>query len=252
MPTLIAFVLLLALLALVVLTLAKVTKVHKASFELLTHAQAIRAEVEAQYGQLQWLAALQHRLALERPLPPTRGWAGSPDFLYHLAQHIDAQRPQVVVECSSGVSTVVAARCLQRLGQGHVYSLEHDALYAEKTRQLLRDFGLDAWATVLHAPLVKGEAGTLWYDASTLPADIGPIELLVVDGPPMATGRLARYPALPRLLGRMAERFAVFVDDADRPDEREMVARWQREVPSLAVRHEYCEKGLAVATRGAL
>lgn len=197
------------------------------------------------FAQLQALAALERRLALSKALPPMRGWAGSPDFLLNLAEELLEEHPQTVLECSSGVSTVVTARCMQLNGRGHVYSLEHDAKYAEKTRLLLRQHGLSDWATVLHAPL-SSDVGSPWYSLSALPRDLPPVQVLVVDGPPADVAPLARYPALPKLMPLLDRTFTVFMDDADREAEMEIVTKWLQEFPELLQTRVPCEKGLAV------
>jgi hypothetical protein len=101
-------------------------------------------------------------------------------------------------------------------------------------RQLERE-GLEAVATVLEAPLVAHPlalAGAPWYDEAALGAlpDEG-IELLLVDGPPgygegMA---LSRHPALPVFAERLADGALVVLDDAERPGEREILGRWERD-----------------------
>lgn len=232
-----------------VLAMRKIRLIHIQTFEILDHARATRFEAENLFSQIQCLGMLEKTLDMHQKLPLMRGWAGSPDFMLHLARHALLQRPRVVAECSSGVSTLVLARCLQMNGEGHVYSLEHEAEFAGKTRMLLSEHGLEAWATVVDAPLVVGPEGTPWYDVTAIPAAMTDIELLAIDGPPQAVGRLARFPALPRLLHRMAPGFSVFADDAARPDEREMVARWQRDIPGLKLTELRAEKGLAVLTR---
>ena len=158
--------------------------------------------------------------------------------------------PRVIVECGSGASTVVLARACERNGRGHVWSLEHLPDMAARTRAWLDEQGLERYATVIDAPLVpQGPDGPtrLWYAVEGLP-DL-PIDMVVVDGPPGVTaGSLARYPAGPRLFPRLSEDGAVFVDDADRPDERAMVLRWQQEFPLLVPTTEPCEKGAVVLT----
>lgn len=246
----IALVLLTAVagLAVGIYALKKVRAIHLATYEMREHLVAIRQEVYAIFPQTQALAALERLLALPQALPPTRGWAGSPDFLLALAQQALQQRPTRVVECSSGVSTLVLARCMQMNGSGHVYSLEHEAVYAHKTRAMLREYGLSAFATVLHAPLVQADERA-WYDISTLPGAAKPIELLVVDGPPESLGPLARYPALPRLAPVLAEHCTILLDDAGRADEQEIVARWRCEFPAYRSQYLPFEKGIAILTR---
>lgn len=235
--------LLLALLALMALVLHKMRRVHLATYQLLDDVVATRREASALFGQIQALLALERKLGLAEALPPMRGWAGSPDFLLVVADEVLARKPQTVMECSSGVSTLVVARCLQMNGAGHVYSLEHEPDYANKTRRLLGRYGLADWATVLDAPLQTKHTDTPWYAEEAIPADLALVEILIVDGPPSPTAPLARFPALPRLLPRLANDALIILDDADREDEREMVRRWKQQFPKLRETEVSCEKG---------
>ena len=228
----------------------KVRRIHQMSYVILDHAQVARTEAEAVYSQVQAYLALDKILTPSKPLPPMRGWAGSPDFLLVIAQHILEQKPATVVECSSGVSTVVSARCMQINGAGHVYSLEHDSVYAQKTRDLIEYHGLTDWATVIDAPLVSVAGnGTPRYSLNNFPEKISEIDVLIVDGPPAASSVLARYPALPKLISRMARNATIFLDDANRPDEKLIVQRWVEENIDFEANHIYCEKGLTVLQR---
>lgn len=224
----------------------KIRRIHLATYRLLEDSASGRREAESLFAQLQALMALERILGLAEPLPPMRGWAGSPDFLLEVAREALGRKPQVLVECSSGVSTVVSARCMQLNGSGHVYSLEHEPEFAAKTRKLLARYGLTEWATVLDAPLQTTHTTTPWYAEQALPADMGRIEMLVVDGPPTPVAPLARAPAWPRLRGRMAKRCVVLVDDADRADETEMVRRWRALEPRLKETRLAAEKGLVL------
>ena len=227
------------ILGIILLVLHKTRKIHLATYKLLSSA----TETNNLFSQFQALLALERRLALDEPLPPLRGWAGSPDFLLTVANEVLFRKPSVALECSSGVSTLVIARCLQINNFGHVYSLEHDPDYANKTRDLLSIHGLADWATVIDAPLETVEGETPWYSERGIPVDLAPIDLLVVDGPPATTAPLARYPALPRLAGRLASPSVIIVDDTDRADETEMLKRWQKLFPSIFVTDCNCEKG---------
>jgi predicted O-methyltransferase YrrM len=200
------------------------------------------------FRQLEALQGLYVELALKHSLPPTRGWAASPDFLLELARHARTARPDNVVECSSGASTLVLARCMQMNGAGKVFSLEHDAHYAGQTRAQLRHMGLEQWAEVIDAPLCPQQlAGETWpwYDLGALPAGVA-IDLLVIDGPPQATRALARYPAGPLLFPRLAAGAHVFLDDAARADEQAILQRWAQQFPALHQSVRRCEKGCAV------
>lgn len=201
------------------------------------------------FSQFEALAGLYVDLRPASSLPPTRGWASSPDFLAVLAKHVMNHSPETVLECSSGVSTIVLARCLQKNGSGHLYSLEHEPAYAEKTMANLRRHGLENWATVVIAPLKEYSLGSesySWYDLERLPEQ--PLDMLVIDGPPHHIGKLARYPAGPLLFPHLRQGGAAILDDASRHQEKQIVQRWASEFPSARVEYHDCEKGCAQVT----
>ncbi|TDC54428.1 class I SAM-dependent methyltransferase [Jiangella ureilytica] len=185
--------------------------------------------------QVQALMQLNKRIEARAPLPPTGGWAMEPTTLLRLVQLVDQIRPSVVVECGSGASTVWLAYALESLGSGRLVALEHDERYAEQTRRTLSEHGLSAVVEVRHAPLsdveVNGETFT-WYDPSAV-QDLKDIELLLVDGPPRASGPRARYPALPLLGTRLAPGARIVLDDVDRTEEQEAADAWLAETPGL-------------------
>ena len=202
------------------------------------------------FRQLQILQALQSELGLPHQLPPTGGKAGSPDFLKAVADHVLEAKPGHVVECGSGLTTTVIARCLQLNGAGHVFAMEHLPKFAAVTRAELARQGLSDWATVLDAPLVPQDADGKefhWYRTAGLPE--AAIDLLIVDGPPARTGNSPRYPAGPRLFPRLAPRGAIFVDDAKRPEERAVIERWRKQFNQLEfeVDAEDFQKGICIA-----
>lgn len=176
---------------------------------------------------------LDHVLAAAPALPHT-DWSLGPAGLEAVLAELDRGLTEVV-ECGSGVSTVVIARALRALGHGKVTALEHDGAWAAATRRLLASEGLDAFATVVDAPLEPNphaEAGCGWYRLEALgelPAQ--GIELLLVDGPPAGEPGLerSRYPALAELGGRLAPEAVVILDDTDRVGERWVLDRWERE-----------------------
>ncbi len=220
-----------------------------------TSKQVIR-EVQRQCDnvilQLECLININVEISPIRALPRSRGWAASPDFLHQVIECARRIKPPVIFECSSGLSTVVLAGCLRNIGEGHVYSLEHDPHYAERTREVLRMQGLDLYATIVDAPLKEVTLGAWrgrWYDLTKLP-ELLEADLLVIDGPPFDSGSPARYPALPCLYQRLSSRCTIILDDAARADEKQAVSMWLKEFPGLhVVQSNGCEKGCAVLER---
>lgn len=230
-----------------------ITAVYVAYEKLSRQAMMLRREsatlADNTVTQVECLLALYGDLRPSRGLPRTRGWAASPDFLHALAGAVEVRKPKVVVECSSGLSTLVLASKLRQQGFGHVHSLEHLPEYAQKTRDLLRAHGLDAWATVLDAPLGQLDLPQWqgrWYGTGGL-TEVKDIDLLVVDGPPQDTNDLARYPAFPVLREKLAPGAQVILDDANRDAEVRILARWLAEFPGLGrVQAPKCEKGCVI------
>lgn len=200
-------------------------------------------------SQTEALLALHAELQPTRALPKSRGWAASPDLLAQLVRLTHERRPMTILECSSGFSTLVLAACVRNMGKGRVLSLENDPVFAEKTRELLRVHGLSEWATVIDAPLVpltlEGWEGK-WYRTSDLPSGLS-VDMLVVDGPPHDTSKLARFPAVPVLAKFFSASAVVVMDDAFREGESTSIDRWLGSSSKLQRVHaDACEKGCAI------
>jgi hypothetical protein len=132
------------------------------------------------------------------------------------------------VEAGSGVSTIITALAVKKYGGGTTFALENGAAFAEETRSHVRQHGIEDYAEIIHAPLKRytqeGEEWQ-WYDIASLNVS-GPIDLLIVDGPPAVQNPYARFPALPILWERLSSDMVVLVDDGDRKEEKEIVERW--------------------------
>lgn len=186
-----------------------------------------------------------------RFLPHPTGWAASLALLSEIVEFTVLHEPKTVVELGSGLSTLYLATMMKKSGAGHVYSIEHDSSYAAETVAELASRGLQDFATVIPAELttldLDGKNWT-WYDInwSGLPDNI---DLLLVDGPPMQTQRLARYPALPIFEDHLSANATVILDDADRKDEQAILKMWLSQFDSFTSRSKFCRKGLAILTR---
>jgi len=179
------------------------------------------------------------------PLPPTGGWAATPDFLILVVDEILRSKPALVVEAGSGVSSVIIGLALERVGGGRLVSFEHDDDHCHRTRREVDRFGLGHRVEVVHAPLRDMQIDGVplrWYAVEDWSPDTD-VSLLVVDGPPQETSRLARYPAVPVLIAHLAPGATILLDDGRRADEREAVRRWQTEVPGLTAEELNTERG---------
>lgn len=163
-----------------------------------------------------------------------------------------------VVELGGGTSTVLLARLLRQRwpdGGARQVVVEHDEQWASWLEGQLDREGLLGTVCVVRAPLAPhphGQGGLRWYDERALGTGLdaaltGPVDLLVVDGPPADTSDkvLARYPALPALADRLAPGATVVLDDVERPGEQEVLRRWEAEL-GLALTHSATAAGIAV------
>jgi len=188
------------------------------------------------------------------PLPSMRvpgNWTATPDFAQILMGLIEQERPRVVVELGSGVSSVVCGYTVEKNGEGRVVSLDHERAYAEKSQELVASHDLQACVNVRHAALreysLSGETWR-WYDEAAL-HDVQLIDLLIVDGPPAAGRPWARYPALPLLMKKLSDRAVIVLDDGVRKDEREIVRRWLKEFAGFRSEYLQTEKGTFILRR---
>lgn len=194
---------------------------------------------QRQITLLQEVEAL-HQLYQQRGFhgffPLLGGWAMDPSGMLGTMRLAADLKPSLIVECGSGTSTLWLCELLERHGHGSVVSLEHEPIYADATRNALRESGLEHRADIRHTPLEDrriGDESFQWYSASSSDFEKGAIDLLLVDGPPGKSGHLARYPALPLLVDALADGAHIVLDDAGRPDEQESTARWLAEFPGL-------------------
>ena len=201
------------------------------------HARALhRSDARAHDAQ-----ALQELAPLGVAVLPWTAFSMRPAVISAIVSDIIINERRDIFECGSGNSTVFVARLLAQLGEGRIVSFEHDEKWAALTGRLLAQEGLDGLATVVHAPLIDG-----WYGVPALEAER--IDLLVVDGPPARVEESGqdRYPALPFFFDSLAPAAAVFLDDAQRPGEQAVLARWESD---YGLRFTRRRGGFATATR---
>jgi predicted O-methyltransferase YrrM len=210
-------------------------------------------ELKQTFRQVEALQNLNAMLPASDVLPATRGWAASPDLLLVLVDQVIAQRPSLTVECGSGASTLWLALALRRFGiDGRIVALDHDPVYAAKTRDLLARHGVSDFVDVRDAPLedfTLADGAYSWY-ARRAWEDLTGIDLLFVDGPPAATGAKARYPALPLLGEALNPAASVILDDLVVPDMQETLRLWLDAYPDFGSELLPLEKQAARLRKG--
>jgi hypothetical protein len=215
--------------------------------------------------QLESFIRLQAYLGADFLVPELHAWPISPDLAVMIIRLINRGHYDAVVEFGSGVSTSIIAKALSTTEERILakptpfLSVEHLQTYFDQTALLLDDAELRSRVTLVLSPLKEyiGPDGYryMYYDCADALSRFrdqisaaAPKVLVLVDGPPAATGAHARYPALPHLLQAFQPRgdsmgpgtelcLDILVDDYNRTDERAMIGQWEsllrlRRIPS--------------------
>jgi predicted O-methyltransferase YrrM len=202
------------------------------------------------YRQLESLFSIFSVIKPNHVLPPMRKWAISPDFATVIISLIHEQKPKVIVEASSGVSTLLSAYCLKQIGEGAVFSLEHHEKYTKISSNNVRKHGLEDIVNVIHAPIKEymiGDKKWQWYDTEKI-AD-KEIDMLIIDGPERLLQKMSRYPAVPLLFKQLSKNAIIVLDDANRKEEEQIVKLWVQEFNSFEIERISNEKGAVILRR---
>lgn len=221
------------------------------SYQLKKQKKIFDKELVGKYKQLEILTSIYSTLNINTPLPETGGWAASPDLLKKIIETITHKQPKLIVEASSGVSSIIAGYCLKKIGGGKVISLEHDILYVEKSRTLIKKHRLEDFVEIIHAPLIKHQINNeewIWYDISAL-EKAALIDMVVVDGPPYYVQKLSRYPVIPLLYNKMSDNSILLLDDGVRTEEKKMTEMWKKEFEHISIEYYNFEFGAFVLNK---
>lgn len=192
------------------------------------------------------IALLDHLALPHDALPHLGSWKADTAFLWHIVGAIERLRPEVVVELGCGASSLVIARSLERNGGGRLLSFDQHDYFAEATGEWLASH--DLAAEIRPAPIGPdpSEWGSQWYELPVIP---DAIDLLVIDGPPWALGPFGRGRA-EVLFDAIRPGGMVLLDDAARPGERVVAARWRRRWPEFGFTLLPGTKGTLAGIRG--
>jgi len=150
-------------------------------------------------------------------------FSGKVDYLLEVARWAMIT-PGPVLECGSGLSTILLALLAGRRGV-EVWSLEHLPEWHARVASVLESLRVPT----VHLDLMplRSYGDFDWYDPPL--ARVPPeFRLVICDGPP-GTTRGGRYGLLPIMGARLPKGSLVFFDDATRPEEQAAIERWAGE-----------------------
>lgn len=213
--------------------------------------QAIGKDLENLTRQIESFIAIQNYLNTGDTISGFHGWPISPDAALFLVELFRMRHHDVVIEFGSGTSTLLFAKMLRMEDRkssdpernklwklNRIHTFEHDTTYLAKTRSLLETNKLSNNVALYHAPLTtwSDDSGSyLYYNCSVtlsaLAQELGTERrriLVFVDGPPSATCKNARYPAIPILFNHFGQHeIDIVLDDAYRQDEKNAINLWR-------------------------
>lgn len=141
------------------------------------------------------------------------GWGVHPQSMHLIMRIVRQHRPQLIVDCGTGLGHSLAAELCGILANrgGRIISLEHDAQYAPIAQAKFSGWGA---VSIIVVPLTPTNA----YDFE--PDSL--IDLLVVDGPPMALTN-GRLNTIRHFMPFLSEKGAILLDDLEREIEQQVV-----------------------------
>lgn len=243
-PALIVLTGLFILFFLLQLTKTLLTKIHDSNKQLNNSQNHF-------YKQLEALFNLYEMLDFNGILPRFRGWAISPDFATLIVKKILQNKPTNILECGSGVSTLVIAYALHKNEQGKLISLEHNPYYADKSLAEVSNHHLNSYVDFSVKDLkpynLKNDDWH-WYNIEELDHNLK-LDMVVIDGPPANVRDNSRFPALYALDNFIQPNGIVLVDDCNREGDNEVVQAWLSEFDNYEAEWIETEKGSCVLTK---
>lgn len=205
--------------------------ITKISNKIDTSSQNVIRQLEAYIGIQKYV---------DMPLN-LHGWPISPDIALFMAQQIEMNEYDLILEFGSGTSTLLFASIVKNLKEKNdrktkVIALDHHEKYYTQTKDQLDAYKLNKFAKVKHAPLITYidlKDKYKYYDCEAVFEQLALKEkynkiFVLVDGPPGATGPLARVPALSHLLKFFSNKeIHLVLDDYHRDEEQTIANKWE-------------------------
>jgi predicted O-methyltransferase YrrM len=145
-------------------------------------------------------------------------YTATPEYLF-AAYKVALETKAPILECGSGLTTLVLAIAAEKTGQ-EVYALEHEPAWLHKTQEMLDKYGLNKENINLKFSPLTDYGDFKWY-ITPPPMNYG---LVLCDGPQRKHGRSGLY----KVLGDSMQNAIVLADDADDPQEVKNITEWSQ------------------------
>ena len=173
----------------------------------------------------------------EQSFLPLTSWSISPKEVLHICNEIVVNKRKCLVEFGAGFSTVCIAQLLKINNiEAKFYSVESDIEWINSLKRILKSNDSEEYVEFLYSPVnnisskyaLKNQEK--WYDIESLQrlSYEKNIDLIVVDGPFGGLTPYSRFSAFPFLINNLANNFSIFLDDTNRPNEKEIAMEWKK------------------------
>lgn len=174
-----------------------------------------------------------------------------PYALSYLLNEITINNRTNIIEFGSGISTIFMARlAFQNKIELKILSVDDDDNWINKLNEILSKENLTKYVQFVYAPLKLNDNNYEWYNENIIDKSYNnqKFDLVLIDGPkayPKGKSHI-RYGALPYIYQKLKNEFIVFLDDANREGEDQIIKKWQTEFDLQF----NIEKNLAIAVKG--
>ncbi len=171
------------------------------------------------------------------PLLPFSGSSLRPFCLAHIINDIIINSRNSIIEFGSGISTIMIGRLIKKNKlDTKIVSIEHDEGWVKVLSQILRNEQIDDVIELQYIPLTTCKLAidnNDWYDLKILKdyTNGKKFDMVIIDGPPAweVNKSRARYPAVPFISNKLAKKFSIYLDDAVRAGEQDIIKLWESE-----------------------
>jgi len=152
------------------------------------------------------------------------GYSADVSFLAEALRRVRGLAPGAVLECGSGISTILMGLSIPDRAMCEIVVFENDVRWFERVASVTRQYRFTN-VHLVHAPL-QSYGDYMWY---ALPTQRMPrFHLVICDGPTEATPG-GRYGLLPVMAPHLGKDAVILLDDVDTRIGRNVLARWENE-----------------------
>lgn len=184
-----------------------------------------------------YATSLIQPLLLNEPFLPFTNASMRPFSLACILNDVVVNERTSIIEFGPGISTILVGRLIRKNNlNAKIVSVENKESWLKTMQTLIRNEGLQDIISILHAPLKPCSfslSGNDWYDTDVLNkhdfVSNLTFDLVLIDGPNAwdPPKKLARYPAFPFIIDKLKDNFSVYLDDANRDGEQEIIKKWE-------------------------